>query len=49
MILWQFCDCRVHEELFSCRPKTENNKGVVDIYRRPKLAYEVVRRHFTEE
>lgn len=49
MILWQFCDCRVHEELFSGRPKTENNKGVVDIYRRPKLAYEVVRRHFTEE
>ena len=47
MILWQFCDCRVHEEHFAGRPKTENNKGIVDIYRRPKLAYEVVRRHFT--
>lgn len=45
VILWQFCDCRITEENngFYGRPKTQNNKGVVDIYRRPKLAYEVIK------
>jgi beta-glucuronidase len=28
------------------RPRGFNNKGVVDEYRRPKLAYEVVRHRF---
>ena len=45
VILWQFCDCRITEENngFYGRPKTQNNKGVVDIYRRPKIAYEVIK------
>ena len=46
--LWQFCDCRSSELVTRIlgRPRGFNNKGVVDEYRRPKLAYEVVRRHF---
>ncbi len=49
-IIWQFCDCRIHEEdnRFNTRPKTQNNKGIVDVYRRPKLAYDVVRKHFSK-
>ena len=46
--IWQFCDCRVTEGWATSRPRTMNNKGVVDEYRRPKLSYEVVRRRFRE-
>ena len=44
MFIWQFCDCRVSEEWFAQRPRTYNNKGVVDEYRRPKLAFDAVKR-----
>ena len=44
--IWQFCDVRVCEEWFDKRPRTMNNKGVVDEYRRRKLAYDVVKRIF---
>ena len=53
--IWQFCDVRVTREgnphtynAFSPmgRPRCMNNKGIVDEYRRPKLAYDTVRRHF---
>ncbi len=46
IFLWQFCDVRVSEEWFDKRPRTMNNKGIVDEYRRPKLAYDVVRKLF---
>ena len=39
VIIWQFCDCRVDDAIATHRPKTQNNKGVVDIYRREKLGY----------
>lgn len=42
--IWQFCDVRISNEWFSTRPRTMNNKGVVDEYRRRKLAYDVVKR-----
>jgi beta-glucuronidase len=45
-LIWQFCDCRVTEGWFGSRPRTYNNKGVLDEYRRAKLAYETVRRRF---
>jgi len=46
-IIWQFCDCLVtEEEWFHARPRTKNNKGIVDEYRRPKLAYETVKEYF---
>jgi beta-glucuronidase len=46
--IWQFCDCRTSEAVHKIlgRPRGFNNKGVVDEYRRPKLAYKVVKRHF---
>jgi len=46
--LWQFTDCRTTERLESAmgRPRGFNNKGLLDEYRRPKLAAEVVKRHF---
>jgi len=46
-IIWQFCDCLVtEEEWYDRRPRTKNNKGVVDQFRQPKLAYDVVKQHF---
>jgi len=48
IILWQYADCRVDEEWFASRPKTQNNKGVVDMYRRPKMSYYSVRDKFTK-
>lgn len=46
--IWQFCDCRITDgdKRWATRPRTMNNKGTVDEYRRPKLAYEVVKKHF---
>ena len=44
--VWQFCDIRISEEWWGGRPRTMNNKGIVDEYRRPKLCYEVVRELF---
>ena len=43
VFLWQFADCRVDDSWFGARPKTQNNKGIVDAYRRPKLAWQVVK------
>ena len=43
VFLWQFADVRVADEWFATRPKTHNNKGVLDEYRRPKMAYRTVR------
>ena len=44
--VWQFCDIRISEEWWGGRPRTMNNKGVVDEYRRPKLCYETVKQIF---
>lgn len=46
--IWQFCDIRVSEEWFSGRPRTMNNKGIVDEFRRRKLCYDVVKRLYHE-
>ena len=46
--IWQFCDCRVTEGHWHGRPRTINNKGTVDEYRRPKLAYETVKKRMLE-
>ncbi|MBO5055455.1 MAG: hypothetical protein J6C64_03740 [Lachnospiraceae bacterium] len=47
VFIWQFCDCRVPDSGFYGRPRCMNNKGVVDEYRRRKLAYDTVKRKFT--
>lgn len=42
--LWQFCDCRTYASGHALkRPRAFNNKGTLDEYRRPKLAYKVVK------
>jgi beta-glucuronidase len=48
MYIWQFCDCRVTEETgwLLNRAGTQNSKGIVDAYRRPKLAYNIVKQFF---
>lgn len=46
--IWQFCDIRISDECFAGRPRTMNNKGIVDEYRREKLAYDVVKRIYHE-
>ena len=46
VFLWQFADVRVDEEWAMARPRTHNNKGVVDEHRRPKLAYQTVKKKF---
>ncbi|MCX7714226.1 MAG: beta-glucuronidase [Clostridia bacterium] len=48
VFIWQFADCRVTEEggWFATRARCHNNKGVVDEYRRPKMAYDTVREMF---
>lgn len=46
--VWQFADCRITEEIeyFGSRPRSHNNKGVVDEYRRPKEAFDVIKEIF---
>ncbi|MBD2871072.1 glycoside hydrolase family 2 protein [Paenibacillus arenilitoris] len=48
MLIWQFSDCRVTEGTgwLLSRAGTQNSKGIVDRYRRPKLAYDVVKSYF---
>lgn len=48
VFVWQFADCRVTEEgeWFATRARCHNNKGVVDEYRRPKMAYDTVKELF---
>lgn len=48
MYIWQFCDVRVSREWAGTRPKSRNNKGIVDEFRRPKLSYEAVKKIFTK-
>ncbi|MEX0777193.1 MAG: glycoside hydrolase family 2 TIM barrel-domain containing protein [Phycisphaeraceae bacterium] len=46
--IWQFCDVRVTLGWWRDRPRTHNNKGTVDDYRRRKLSYEAVKRRMQE-
>lgn len=43
IFIWQYCDVRISDEWFMNRPRTMNNKGVVDEFRRRKLSYPVVK------
>lgn len=46
LALWQYSDIRTSENLDRAlgRPRNFNNKGIVDEYRRPKLAVDALRR-----
>ncbi|MCD8326422.1 MAG: hypothetical protein LUC90_07000 [Lachnospiraceae bacterium] len=50
VFIWQFADCRVTEEenWFAARARCHNNKGVVDEFRRPKIAFDVVKERFAK-
>ena len=51
LAIWQYCDGRSMPTLpypVMTRARGFNNKGVVDEYRRPKLAYDVVKRWFEQ-
>ena len=50
--IWQFCDMRTCREMGTDRARGFNNKGILNEYRKPKLAYLTVRekcRRFAEE
>jgi len=47
--VWQFCDTLTNPEQAMTRPRTRNNKGVLDEYRRPKEAYRVLRDRLADE
>ncbi|MBE6701309.1 MAG: beta-glucuronidase [Ruminococcaceae bacterium] len=50
LFIWMFADTRINGERFAgIRPKVENNKGIVDRYRRPKISYNLVKEHFKNE
>ena len=47
LALWQFADGRTYAAANVLgRPRAFNNKGTLDEYRRPKLAYDIVKHHF---
>ena len=48
VFIWQFADCRVTPEggWFATRARCHNNKGIVDEYRRPKMAFDVIKEKF---
>jgi beta-glucuronidase len=48
-VIWEFCDTRSDSRREMDRPKTKNNKGIVDEYRRPKEAYWAVADLLTED
>jgi beta-glucuronidase len=49
VLIWHFADCRIGQNARAAmgRPRGYNNKGLLDEFRRPKLAFETARRHFT--
>ncbi len=49
VFIWQLADCRVSDEWFASRPRTMNNKGVTDEYRRMKLSCGTVKEIFMSE
>lgn len=47
LFIWQFCDTRItFERFFAIRPRTMNNKGIVDEYRRRKMSYDIVKKWY---
>lgn len=41
--IWQYCDIRTAKEMEMGRPRSFNNKGIVNEYRKPKMAYWTVK------
>lgn len=47
--VWQFADIRSDTRMFRDRARSFNNKGLVNEYRKPKLAYREVRRIYRQK
>jgi len=47
--IWQYCDIRTAKELGLSRARGFNNKGIVNEYRKPKLAYWTVKKIFEQQ
>jgi beta-glucuronidase len=45
--IWQFCDIRTHQRTLD-RARKYNNKGILNEYRKPKMAYFAVKRTYGE-
>ena len=50
LAVWHFSDCRTYASSRALgRPRSLNNKGVLDEYRRPKMAYEALKQIYSAE
>lgn len=49
VLLWQFCDIRSNAKWSLLRARSFNNKGIVNEYRHPKLAYYKVKELFKRD
>lgn len=47
--IWQFCDIRTSEEMGLNRARSFNNKGILNEYRKPKQAYNTVRKLYNKQ
>jgi len=47
--VWQFCDTLTNPDRAMSRPRTRNNKGILDEYRRPKEAYRTLRDRLADD
>jgi beta-glucuronidase len=41
--IWQYCDMRTAREMGNDRARSFNNKGIVNEYRKPKMAYGAIK------
>ncbi|MHC4874685.1 MAG: glycoside hydrolase family 2 protein, partial [Planctomycetota bacterium] len=49
LAIWHFADCRTYSSGYALfRPRAFNNKGILDEYRRPKMAYREVENIFKQ-
>ena len=46
--IWQFCDMRTCRQMGLDRARSYNNKGILNEYRKPKMAYFAVRKAYHE-
>ncbi|HCE42684.1 MAG TPA: beta-galactosidase [Lentisphaeria bacterium] len=48
--IWHFADARTYTSSYALgRPRTINDKGTLDEFRRPKMAYDIVKRAFRKK
>ncbi len=46
--IWQFCDMKTCRQMGLDRARSYNNKGILNEYRKPKLAYYIVKKAYNE-